>query len=172
MAGWSPPGNGTIFWNSVLASAAGRVGTDCRQPALMSGSPYCCVLCCAVLSHSVMSNSLRPHGLLLTRLLCPWTFSRQDNGVSCYTLLQRIFPAQGLNPGLLHCRWILDHLSHQGRPRILVWLAYPFSSGSSWPRNWTRASCIASGFFTIWATREAPMWLLSLPLWLLCSWAF
>ena len=79
----------------------------------------------------------------------------KNNGVSCYTLLQRIFPSQGLNPGLLHCRRILDDLSHQGRPRILVWLAYPFSSGSSWPRNWTRASCIASGFFTIWATREA-----------------
>ena len=39
--------------------------------------------------------------------------------------------------------------------RILEWVAYPFSSGSSWPRNWTRVSCIAGGFFTSWATREA-----------------
>ena len=35
------------------------------------------------------------------------------------------------NPGLLHCRRILYHLSHKGSPRILEWVAYPFSSGSS-----------------------------------------
>ena len=35
------------------------------------------------------------------------------------------------NPGLLHCRWILYHLSHQGSPRILDWVAYPFSRGTS-----------------------------------------
>ena len=39
--------------------------------------------------------------------------------------------------------------------RVLEWAAYPFSSGSSWPRNWTGVSCIADGFFTSWATREA-----------------
>ena len=39
--------------------------------------------------------------------------------------------------------------------RILEWVACPFSSGSSQPRNRTRVSCIAGGFFTNWATREA-----------------
>ena len=39
--------------------------------------------------------------------------------------------------------------------RILEWAAYPFSRGSSWPRNQTGVSCIASRFFTSWATREA-----------------
>ena len=39
--------------------------------------------------------------------------------------------------------------------RILEWVAYPFSRGFSRPRNWTRVSCIAGGFFTNWATREA-----------------
>ena len=39
--------------------------------------------------------------------------------------------------------------------RILKWVAYPFSRGSSWPRNQTRISCIAGGFFTNWAIREA-----------------
>ena len=39
--------------------------------------------------------------------------------------------------------------------RILEQVAYPFSRGSSWPRNWTRVSCIAGGFFTNWAMREA-----------------
>ena len=59
-----------------------------------------------------------------------------------------IFPTQGSNPGLPHCRRILYQLSHKGSPRILEWIAYPFSSGSSRPRNQTRVSCIAGGFFT------------------------
>ena len=46
--------------------------------------------------------------------------------VGCHALLQGIFPTQGLNPGILHCRWILYRLSHQGNPRILEWVAYPF----------------------------------------------
>ena len=50
----------------------------------------------------------------------------------------------------------LGHLSHKRSPRILEWVTYPFSRGSSWPRNQTRVSCIAGGFFTSWDTREAP----------------
>ena len=38
--------------------------------------------------------------------------------------------------------------------RILEWVAILFSRGSSWPRNRTQVSCIADGFFTIWAIRE------------------
>ena len=75
--------------------------------------------------------------------------------VDCHALLQGIFPTQGSNPGLLHCRRILYPLSHQESPRTLEWVAYPFSRGSSQPRNRTRLSCIAGGFFTSWATREA-----------------
>ena len=41
-------------------------------------------------------------------------------GVDCHALLQGIFPIQGSNPALLHCRWILYHLSHQGSPFIWV----------------------------------------------------
>ena len=58
-------------------------------------------------------------------------------------------------PGLPHCRWIFYQLSHKGSPRILQWVAYPFSSGSSQPRNRTEVSWIAVGFFTNWAIREA-----------------
>ena len=61
----------------------------------------------------------------------------------------------GIEPGLPHCRQILYQLSHKGSPRILDWVAYPFSSRSSRPRNWTGVSCIADGFFTNWAIREA-----------------
>ena len=63
---------------------------------------------------------------------------------------------QGSNTGLLHCRWILYQLSHQGSPRILEWVAYPFPRGSSQARNQTGVSCVAGGFFTNWAIREAP----------------
>ena len=43
----------------------------------------------------------------------------------------------------------------QSMARILEWVAFPFSRGSSQPRDQTWVSCIAGGFFTIWATREA-----------------
>ena len=55
--------------------------------------------------------------------------------MGCHALLQGIFPTQGSNPDLLQCRWILYHLRHQGIPRILEWVAYPFSRESCWSRN-------------------------------------
>ena len=61
---------------------------------------------------------------------------------------------QGSNSGLLHSRWILYQLSPKGSPRILEWVAYPFSRGSSRPRNQTGVFCIAGRFFTSWAIRE------------------
>ena len=97
-----------------------------------------------------MSDSLWPHGLY-----SQWNSPGQNTGVSSHSLLQGIFPTQGLNSGLPHCRWILYQLSHKESPKILDWVAYPFSSGSSRPRNWTRVSCIAGIFFTTWAIREA-----------------
>ena len=72
----------------------------------------------------------------------------------CHALLQEIFPTQGSNPDLPHCRWILYCLSHEGSPRILEWVAYPFSRESSQSGNWSGISCIAGGFFTSLATRE------------------
>ena len=100
-------------------------------------------------SRSVVSNSLRPHGLY-----SPWNSPGQNTGVGSHSFLQGIFPVQGLNPGLLHCRWILYQLSHKGSPRILEWVASPLSSRSSWPRNQPGVSCIADRFFTSWAIRE------------------
>ena len=87
-------------------------------------------------SRSVMSDSLWPHGLYSL-----WNSPGQNTGVGSLSLLQRIFQIQGSSPGLPHCRWILYQLSHKGTPRILEWAAYPFSSGSSWPRTWTGVSC-------------------------------
>ena len=48
------------------------------------------------------------------RLLGPWGFLGRNTGVGCHSLLQGIFPTQGSNPGLLHCRRILYHLRHLG----------------------------------------------------------
>ena len=85
-------------------------------------------------------------------------FPTKNTGVGCHALLQEIFPTQGPNPSLLHCRRIRYHLSHQGSPsQLLEWVVYPFSRGSSQHRNWTGISCIAGGFFTSWATREVLM---------------
>ena len=85
----------------------------------------------------------------------PWNSPGQNIGVGSCSLLQGIFLTQGSNPGLPHCIRILYQLSHKGSPRILDWVAYPFSRESSWPRNWTRVSCIAGRFFTNWGIREA-----------------
>ena len=57
----------------------------------------------------------------------------KNTGVGCHALLQGIFPTQGLNPGLPHCRQPLYSLSHQGSCRILAWVTCPFSRGSSHP---------------------------------------
>ena len=85
----------------------------------------------------------------------PRNYPGQNIGVGSISLLQGIILTQELNCDPLHCRWILYQLSHKGRPRILEWVAYPFSLGSSWPKNRTGVSCIAGRFFTNWAIREA-----------------
>ena len=96
-----------------------------------------------------MSNSLWPHGLY-----SPWKSPGQNTGVGNLSLLQGIFPTQGLNPGLPYCRQILCQLSHKESTRILVWVAYLCSSRSSQPRGRTGVSWIAGRFFTNWAMRE------------------
>ena len=79
-------------------------------------------------SRSEVSNSLGPCGLY-----SPWNSPGQNTGVGSLCLLRGIFPIQGSNSGLPHSRWILYQLSHQGSPRILKSIAYPFSRGSSCP---------------------------------------
>ena len=73
---------------------------------------------CESESHSVMSDSLQPHGLY-----SPRNFPGQNTGVGSLFLLQGIFPSQGSNPGLPHCGRILYQLSHEGSPRVLEWVA-------------------------------------------------
>ena len=68
-------------------------------------------------SRSVMSKPLHPRGLQPARLLCPWDSPGRNTAVGWYVLPQGIFPTQGLNPSLLHCRRILHCVSHRGRPQ-------------------------------------------------------
>ena len=85
-----------MFWlHGVLVAAHG----------LSLVAVYVCEIC------SVVSSSLRPHGLH-----SPWRSPGQNTGVGNLSLLQRIFLTQGLNPGLLHYRQILYQLSHHGSP--------------------------------------------------------
>ena len=67
-------------------------------------------------SRSVVSDFLRPHGLLPTRLLGPWNFPGKNTGVGCHFLLQGIFPAEGSNLSLPRCRQTLYCLSYQESP--------------------------------------------------------
>ena len=108
---------------------------------------YTC-MCCAVLRLSVLSDAVilwtvarqAPLSMrILQAIILEWVAMTSSRGT---------FPIQGLNPGLPHCRQILYHLNHQGSPRILEWVVYPFSRGSSQPMNQTGVSCLAGGFFT------------------------
>ena len=77
-----------------------------------------------------------------TRLYCPWKSPGKNTGVCSHYLLQRIFPTQGSNLGLLNCRRILNHLSHQGGPH---------------PIKLEINSCLINQAIHIWASQVAQM---------------
>ena len=112
----------------------------------------CCVLCLVAQSYLTLCDPMN---------CSPPGSSVQGNspgkniGLGDHALLQGIFQAQGSNPGLPHYGWILYHLSHQGSPVILEWVAYPFSRGLPQPRNRIGVSRIAGRSFTSWAARDS-----------------
>ena len=93
-------------------------------------------------SHSVMSDSLRPHGLYSL-----WNSLDQNTGVGSLFLLQGSSQPREWTQVSRNTGEFLYLLSHKRSPRILEWVAYPFSSGPSWPRNQIGVSCIAGRFF-------------------------
>ena len=101
-------------------------------------------------SHSVKSGSLQPHTLYI-----PWNSPNLNTGVSSLSLFQGIFPIQGLNSDLLHCRWILYHWATREGQEYRS--GYPIPSPADLPNPGIElgVSCIAGGFFTNWAIREA-----------------
>ena len=106
---------------------------------------------------SVVSGLLWPRGLQPSRILCPWEFSRQEywSGLPCPP------PGDLFNPGIESRSPALQmdffyHLSHQGSPRILAWVAYPFSPGTSWPRNRTGVPTLQEDSLPAELPRENP----------------
>ena len=114
---------------------------------------------------------------VVTRLLCPWNSPGQNTGVGCHALLQGSSQPRDRTQVYPPCSWILYHLSHQGslkrtvkvkvtllcpalcnhtdyiahgilQARVLEWVAFPFSWGSSQPRDRTQVSHIAGRLFT------------------------
>ena len=75
------------------------------------------VCACVCVSYSVVSDSATT-GL---KLFCPCNSPGKSTGVDCHSPLQGIFPNQGSNPGLPHCRQILYHVSQQGGPKNCEW---------------------------------------------------
>ena len=115
------PDHLTCFLRNLYASQEATVRTGHRTMDWFQMGKGVCQSCmvspCLLIyiqseseNHSVMSNSLSPHGLY-----SPWNFPGQNTGVGSLFLLQVIFPTQGLNPGLPHYRQTLYPLSHQGR---------------------------------------------------------
>ena len=78
----------------------------------------------------------------------------KNTGVGCHALLQGIFPIQGFNPGLLHCRQILYYLSHQEKPKNIRVSSLYLLQGDFPTQESNRVSCIIGRFFTSWATWE------------------
>ena len=90
------PRNGGAWGLPYMGSH--RVGHNWSDLAV--GSIYCMLV-------AQLCLTLQPHGLGPARLLCPWDFPGKNTGVGCHSLLQGIFPSQGSNPGLPHCRQTL-----------------------------------------------------------------
>ena len=102
---------------SIHSSMRGLL-TSIRFPLCCSVAQLCLTLCDAM---DCSTPGFSVHG----------DFLGKNTGVGCYAFLQGIFPTQGSNTGLPHCRQILYQLSHKGSPRTLEWVAYSFSSRSS-----------------------------------------
>ena len=90
------PGHVLNLWGDNLSLAVIKVKVKLLSHARLFATPW--IVAC-------------------TKLLCPWDFQGKSTGVGCHFLLLGIFPTQGSNRGLLHCRQMLYHLSHQGSPK-------------------------------------------------------
>ena len=87
---------------------------------------------CMFVAQSCLTDTLQPHGLYIVRFLSPWDSPGKNTGLNCQFLLQEIFPTQGSNLGLPHCRQISYYLSHQGSP---LWLAYRMNFIHFWTHH-------------------------------------
>ena len=86
-------------------------------------------------SRSVVSDSLRPHGLQLTRLLCPWNSPDKNTGVGCYFLL--------LRNGFLHSSVGKESTCNAEDPISIPWLGISPGEGMGYPLQYSWASLMA-----------------------------
>ena len=99
-----------------------RLSTIMLEASNQTFCIHCYLLIILKESESEVAQScptLRPHGLQPSRLFHPWDFPDKNTGVGCHFLFQELFPTQGLNLDLPHCRQTLYRLSHQGSPNNL-----------------------------------------------------
>ena len=118
-------GNGNPLQYSCLRNPMdkGAWRATVHSVAKESDMTCVCVCVCVCVSPSVTSDSLRPHGLLPARHFCLWSSSGKNTGVGGPSFLQGIFPIQGSNSGLMHCRQMLYSLSQQGSLETSIYLS-------------------------------------------------
>ena len=132
-----------ILWVYTVLCTRNLSGIQISFSALKIPCVCVCVCVCELLSalkipcvcvtRSVMSDSLRPHGLYPARLLWPWNSPGKKTGVGWHSLLQGIFLTQGLTQVSCIGRQILYPLSHKGCPSnslCLTYLSLPASTPS------------------------------------------
>ena len=125
-----------------LLGLHGYVSQFLREISLFSIYVYMCFVaqsCLTLCDPMYCSQAPLSPGKILQARILEWVAMPSSKG---------IFPTQGLNPGLLHCRWIPYHLSHEGSPRILEWGNLSFLQENFPTQGSTQVSCIAGGFFT------------------------
>ena len=89
----------TFQWRNMVNTSSTKFSrvSSCRAP---TDSMIQCDESARKWSRSVVSDSLRPHGLQPARLLYPWGFPGKNTGVGCHFLLQRIFPRSYLTSAI------------------------------------------------------------------------
>ena len=102
------------IWRGSIQSAKTSPGADCGSDHELLIAKFRLKLKVKVKSLSRARLLTTPWTVACTKLLCPRDFPGKSTGVGCHFLLQGIFPTQGSNPGLPHCRQTLYRLSHQG----------------------------------------------------------
>ena len=105
---------------------------------------------CAVLSRSVMSNSLWPYGLKLARLLCPWDSPGNNTRVGCHALPWHL-PNPGIGPRSPALQ--ADPLPSEppGSPFLSLTLIYKFDQGRMWRENTKNIPDPCLLYFPLWS---------------------
>ena len=110
------------YWSGLPCPLPGDLPNPGIKPVSLTSPALACVL-----SHFGHVQLFVTPGLWPIRLLYIWDSLGKNTEAGCHALLQGIFPIQGLNPSLLHCRWICYCLSHQGMS-LLTTVQYKIKS--------------------------------------------